>query len=64
MSRYLVVSLPDFRIPHRTINAYTARYGYSYRQQLFGTLLTVLKGDMPSVEPELVRGYLGSLEQI
>lgn len=49
---------------HRTINAYTARYGYSHRQRLLGALLRVLKGYMPLVEPELVRGYPGSLERI
>ena len=49
---------------HRTINAYTTRYGYCHRQRLLGALLRVLKGYMPSVEPELVRGYPGSLEQI
>ena len=49
---------------HRSINAFTALYGYTHRRQLLGALAMVLKGYMPKVEPELVEGYPASLDKI
>ena len=49
---------------HRSINAFTALYGYTHRRQLLGALAMVLKGYMPKVEPELVEGYPSSLDKI
>ena len=49
---------------HRTLNSFTAMYGYYQRQKLLGVLFAVLTRYMPRVEPELVRDYPGSLEKI
>ena len=49
---------------HRSINAFTALYGYTHRRQLLGALAMVLKGYMPKMEPELVVDYPASLDKI
>ena len=49
---------------HRTLNSFTAVYGYHQRKVLIGVLLRVLCEYMPRVEPELIRGYPASLGQI
>ena len=49
---------------HRTLNCFTAVYGYHQWKLLFGVLLRVLMDYMPRVEPELISGYPGSLEKI
>ena len=49
---------------HRSINAFTAQYGYNHRRQLLGALAMVLKGYMPKMEPELVEDYPASLDKI
>ena len=49
---------------HRTLNSFTAMYGYYQRQKLLEVLFAVLTRYMPRVEPELVRDYPGSLEKI
>ncbi len=49
---------------HRTLNCFTAVYGYHQRKVLIGVLLRVLMQYMPRVEPALVRDYPASLEKI
>ena len=49
---------------HRTINSFTAVYGYHQRKQLIGVLLRVLMEYMPRVEPDLIQDYPASLEKI
>ena len=49
---------------HRTLNSFTAVYGYYHRQRLFGAIYAVLTRYMPRVEPELVTEYPNSLERI
>lgn len=49
---------------HRTLNCFTAVYGYHQRKQLLGVLLRVLMEYMPRVEPDLVIDYPASLEKI
>ena len=49
---------------HRTLNCYTAVYGYHHRQRLLGTIYAVLTRYMPIVEPNLISGYPASLDQI
>ena len=49
---------------HRTLNSFTAMYGYHQRQQLLGVIYAVLTRYMPRVEPELITEYPTSLEKI
>ena len=49
---------------HRTLNCFTAVYGYHQRKLLLGVLLRVLMEYMPRVEPDLVADYPASLEKI
>ena len=49
---------------HRTLNCFTAVYGYHQRKVLLGVLLRVLMEYMPRVEPDLVADYPSSLEKI
>ena len=49
---------------HRTLNCFTAVYGYHHRKMLFGVLLRVLMEYMPRVEPDLISDYPRSLERI
>ena len=49
---------------HRTLNCFTAVYGYHQRKVLLGVLLRVLMEYMPRVEPNLVINYPASLDRI
>ena len=49
---------------HRTINSFTAVYGYHQRKHLLTILLRVLMEYMPGVEPDLIQDYPASLEKI
>jgi len=49
---------------HRTLNCFTAVYGYHQRKVLIGVLLRVVMEYMPRVEPILVHDYPSSLDQI
>ena len=49
---------------HRTLNTFTAVYGYHQRKQLLTAIFAVLTRYMPKVEPGLVTEYPGSLDQI
>ncbi len=49
---------------HRTLNCFTAVYGYHQRKVLLGVLIRVLMEYMPRVEPDLIRDYPASLEKI
>ena len=49
---------------HRTLNTFTAVYGYHQRKQLLCAIYAVLTRYMPKVEPRLVTEYPRSLEQI
>ena len=49
---------------HRTLNCFTAVYGYHHRQRLLGAIYAVLTRYMPRVEPDLISDYPRSLERI
>ena len=49
---------------HRTLNTFTAVYGYHQRKRLLAVIYAVLTRYMPRVEPELVTEYPSSLERI
>ena len=49
---------------HRTLNTFTAVYGYHQRKRLLGAIYAVLTRYMPRVEPDLINGYPSSLERI
>ena len=49
---------------HRTLNTFTAVYGYHQRKQLLAAIYAVLTRYMPRVEPKLVTEYPASLDQI
>lgn len=49
---------------HRTLNTFTAVYGYHQRKRLLCAIYAVLTRYMTKVEPELISGYPRSLEHI
>ncbi len=49
---------------HRTLNTFTAVYGYHQRKRLLCAIYAVLTRYMPKVESKLVSDYPASLEQI